>query len=80
MKFVLTRSARKDFKILDINMQNRVWRKVLGLLRNPYPSDMKKLRGEEILRVRVGKYRILYHLEKDTLHIVRIRHRKDVYR
>lgn len=80
MKLILTRSARKDFRTLDISTQSRVWKKVLELLRNPHPSDMKKLRGEEILRVRVGKYRILYHIEKDTLHIVRIRHRKDVYR
>ena len=50
---------------------------------NPLPPKVKKLEGEENLyRIRVGDYRIVYQLQKEIplILVVKIGHRKEVYR
>ena len=54
-----------------------------GLALQPRPPGVKKLVGEMTLhRVYSGTYRVLYDIFDDTISIcvVRIGHRKDVYR
>ncbi|MCZ7631356.1 MAG: type II toxin-antitoxin system RelE/ParE family toxin [Microthrixaceae bacterium] len=49
----------------------------------PRPPGCTKLTGEDaVYRVRIGDYRILYEVIDDRLliHVVRIGHRRDVYR
>ncbi len=48
----------------------------------PYLPSVSKLRGEEnIYRMRVGDYRVIFLLEKanNEIMILAVRHRKDVY-
>lgn len=50
---------------------------------NPRPHGTKKLVGlDQLFRVRVGDYRIVYQIQDDKLVVlvVGIGHRKDVYR
>ena len=49
---------------------------------DPRPSGCVKLTGAEKYRVRQGAYRILYTIEDDrvVVTIVRVAHRKSVYR
>jgi mRNA interferase RelE/StbE len=57
---------------------------IIELAENPAPANCKQLAGEDppLYRVRVGDYRILYHVDGDVLVVlvVHIGHRKDVYR
>ncbi len=56
--------------------------KLRALAEDPRPRGCKKLAGrEDIWRVRVGDYRVLYQILDDALLVlvVRVRHRKDVY-
>ena len=53
------------------------------LATDPYPVGMRKLAGSKrSYRVRVGVYRVIYTIEAAELviEIVRVGHRKDVYR
>ena len=46
-------------------------------------GDIKKLQGEKhppLFRLRVGKYRIVYHVENDEIIIAKIDTRGDVYK
>ena len=44
-------------------------------------GDIKRLQGETVeLRLRVGDYRVRFTEESGTLHIIRVRHRKEAYR
>jgi mRNA interferase RelE/StbE len=82
-KIVLTSAARRDLRSLPRSIVRRVDAKLLGLGKDPRPQDAKKLRDrDELLRVRVGDYRILYRVEDDRLVVlvVRIGHRREVYR
>lgn len=54
-----------------------------GLAENPRPIGSEKLTGSEDLhRIRVGDYRILYQIQDDALLVlvVKIGHRREVYR
>ena len=54
----------------------------MSLADDPRPLGSKKLSGQERYRLRQGDYRILYEIEDDKLIVcvVKVRHRRDVYR
>ena len=50
---------------------------------NPRPRGSRKLRGyDDVFRIRTGVFRIIYSIENDRLLIIilKVGHRKDVYR
>jgi mRNA interferase RelE/StbE len=78
-----TPKAERDFKALDWQIQRRLARRIDSLAENPYPQGIKKLAGEEELyRLRVGHYRIIYQVQGKRLVVlvIGIGHRSDVYR
>jgi mRNA interferase RelE/StbE len=53
------------------------------LVEEPYPRGTRKLSGyDDVFRIRVGRFRVLYSVVKNRLVILilKIGHRKDVYR
>lgn len=77
------RSAVKELEKLPRKTLARVIEAVNDLGRDPYPDGVRKLAGSErTYRIRVGDYRVLYSIFDDQLviEIIRIKHRKDVYR
>jgi len=82
-RIVVSKSAEKDLKRISTSVLNRIAVKVDALAEDPRPSGSKKLKGtqEELWRIRVGDYRIIYEIgdELKLVDIRRIRHRKDVY-
>jgi len=56
---------------------------MIALGDDPWPPGSRKLTGhEDVFRIRVGVYRIIYSVSGRTLVIVilKVGHRKDVYR
>lgn len=49
---------------------------------NPRPNGYIKLVGVDAYRIRVGNYRVIYQIidEIITIEIIKINHRKDVYK
>ena len=78
----IKKSALKEIERLPQKEIKVVLEKISALSENPRPHDCKKLSGEEKYRIRVGYYRILYLIEDDVLivYVVKVGHRKDVYR
>ncbi|MBD1915020.1 MULTISPECIES: type II toxin-antitoxin system RelE/ParE family toxin [Cyanophyceae] len=75
--------AVKQFKALPPQEQQRLKPKIDALAHEPRPAGMVKLAGEDDLcRIRVGDYRIVYTIEDARLLVlvVRVRHRREVYR
>lgn len=78
-----TPRANREFRALEKSTQRRLARRIDALAENPHPHGTKKLAGEDDLyRLRVGDYRIIYQVQGKRLVvlIVRIGHRADVYR
>lgn len=77
------RSAQKDLKTLPKPYILQILAAVEELAQNPYQRGIRKLSSTEYAyRRRVGPYRILYTVvETDRIiEVIKIRHRKEVYR
>ena len=76
-------SAKKDREKIPKKDRDRIDKAIALLGENPRPSKSNKLTGtENLYRIRVGDYRVIYSIsEKDvTVFIVRVRHRKEAYK
>jgi mRNA interferase RelE/StbE len=83
-QIVVKPSVRKEFRKLSIRVASAISDKIESLAQNPRPDGCKKLvnNKEDIWRVRVGDYRILYTIEDDIriVDIQHVGHRRDVYK
>jgi len=80
---LFTKSADSALRKLAVPIQKRITTAVDKLQDSPRPPNCVKLQGEDALwRIRVGDYRVVYAIRDEELIvlIVRIAHRKDVYR
>ena len=79
----VARRAAKFLAALQRRDQQRIRAAIELLAEDPRPPACIALAGEDgVYRVRVGDYRIVYEVVDDVLliHVVRIGHRRDVYR
>ena len=79
----LSSRAAKALDACEKGLKERIEDRIRQLVNNPRPIDSTSLSGtRDLLRVRVGNYRIVYQLEDpdNVVSIVRIGHRRDVYR
>lgn len=70
-------------KRLPAEAARRVDTAILSLADNPRPHGCRKMSGyKDTYRTRAGEYRIIYEIHDDVLVVlvVRIGHRRDVYR
>lgn len=78
----LKKSAVKELNNMPKEDLRKITRKIASLAHNPRPPGAEKLSGDEKYRIRCGNYRILYLIEDDVLivYVIKIGHRKNVYR
>jgi mRNA interferase RelE/StbE len=77
------KSVSKDLKSLPKPLRARALNVAENILaRDPYQGKPLAGRYKGLYRFRVGEYRIVYSIEQKRLvvFVLRIRHRKDVYR
>ncbi|HEY0552599.1 MAG TPA: type II toxin-antitoxin system RelE/ParE family toxin [Verrucomicrobiae bacterium] len=69
-------------KLRDEELAARLVAAMRALASNPRPTGCKKLKGNDLWRIRVSDYRILYQIHDRVLVVlvVSIGHRSDVYR
>lgn len=80
----VTKNAQKDLRQLPRDVAIRVLEKMQVLAENPFApnNNVKALAGGEGYRLRVGDYRAVYYIHEQALvlELVRVKHRKEVYR
>jgi len=81
-KVYFKESVEKDFSVIPKNDLKKILTRIEMLAENPRPSGCEKLTGQGRCRVRQGRYRIVYSVQDVvlTVWIVKVSHRKDVYR
>ena len=57
------RSVRKELNGLDDKTYLRIVAAIHPFRENPRPPSMKKLTGQEVYRIRLGDYRVLYSVD-----------------
>ena len=75
-------SVEKDFKIIPRADLRKILDRIKILAHNPRPPGCEKLTDRDSYRIRQGQYRIIYAIQDDvlTVWVVKVSHRKDVYR
>ena len=82
-KIEVSLTAEKQLRKLSQKDQISVLKRIQELSGEPRPNHSRKLRGQNnVYRVRVGNHRILYSIEDKhlTVIILKVGHRRDVYR
>ena len=76
-------TAERQIRKLPRSDQVRVLRIIQALAIDSRPAGCRKLSGhEDVFRVRIGRYRVLYAIEDRRLVIIvlKVGDRKDIYR
>lgn len=82
-KVILKPSVEKDLRSMPQSFVARVFKHIETLKDEPFPRQSIKLAGaEQLYRIRIGDYRVIYSVDKSNKQIVihYVRHRRDVYR
>jgi mRNA interferase RelE/StbE len=75
-------SAVKELEALQNKDRRRIVGKIQSLAEKARPPGCEKLTGQDRYRLRQGAFRILYEVTDadSTVTVVKIGHRRDVYR
>ncbi len=75
-------SAVKELKNLQEADRGRIVDRIQALAQDPRPRGYEKLTGGSRYRVRQGSHRVLYEVDDEAqiVTVVKIGHRRDVYR
>lgn len=76
-------STKKDLKKITKSEIPKIIQAVEALTEEPRPNGSTKLSGSEFTyRIRIGNYRVIYEIHDDVvlIEVVKVGHRKDVYR
>ncbi len=76
------RSVEKDLARIPKRDLLLILARIESLGADPRPMGCEKLSGQEQYRIRQGRYRIIYSIQDNelTVWVVKVGHRKDVYR
>jgi mRNA interferase RelE/StbE len=80
-KLLILPSTQKNLEQLEKVQRKQIVSKIQSLQTNPRPHGYIKLKDVDAYRIRIGYYRIIYHIKDNELIviIIKIGHRKDIY-
>ncbi len=82
-EIIIKPTAEKSLDKIPWPARRRIADAMERLRSNPRPAGTVKLTGDENLwRIRIGSYRVVYEIHDDRLIVLvlRVAHRKDAYR
>ena len=82
-RIVFTLSAKKDIDGLDTTVKKQLYKKFVYFSNiTDIKGVSKKLHNYDVgeYRLRVGSFRVIFDLDKHTIIVLRVQHRKDVYK
>jgi mRNA interferase RelE/StbE len=82
-RLIFAKSAKDDIGRLDAVIQKRLSKKLAQVAALADVTLVAKILTGNlggVYRIRVGDYRVLFVLEGGNINILRVQHRKDVYR
>jgi len=81
-KILFKKSVQKDFNSIPKKDLNKIIDRIKLLGEDPRLPGCEELTGQQRYRLRQGRYRILYSIQDDelTVWVVKVGHRKDIYR
>lgn len=80
-KVSLARLAIKGLQGIPADQRRAIMAKIDTYAADPasLTNNVKRLRGSQHMRLRVGAYRVIFVVEGDTLVVTAVGHRRDIY-
>ena len=80
-KIIITERAVKDIEKLDIKTKKRIGTKLKHYSKEPFKYATKLINTSiGTYRFRIGNYRVVFDIDEDKIIILRVGHRKDIYK
>ncbi|MGD8538107.1 MAG: type II toxin-antitoxin system RelE/ParE family toxin [Candidatus Aminicenantes bacterium] len=81
-KIFIKKSAADELSKIPKKSITKIVERLQSLALNPRPSGCHKLSVRNLYRIRYGDYRIVYLIKDETseVHIIKIGHRREIYR
>lgn len=80
-KIRFKKSVIKDLKILDLKDKKRILDKTEEVLsENPQKCPLLRGRFAGLRKLRIGSYRVIFSIMDKEVWVLRIKHRRNVYR
>jgi mRNA interferase RelE/StbE len=81
-RLLFKESVQKDFHGIPKKDLREILSRIKILADDPRPPGCEKLTGQDRYRMRQGRYRVVYSVEDEerTVTVVKVGHRKDIYR
>ena len=79
MKISYSKTFEKKFSKYDRKLQEKIFNAIQKLP----DGDVKRLTGNDIppiYRIRISKYRILFHMNEEEIQILKVDSRGDIYK
>jgi mRNA interferase RelE/StbE len=78
---VFAPEAAREFDSLDSTVRGRVERALDELAVDPLAlrNQIKRLKGDPSMRLRVGDWRIIFELRRGEIVVLAIAHRREIY-
>ncbi len=83
MKIIFSKNAFRGLSRLEKNIQKRISEKLDFYIAQDNPLDFaERLTDQQFgdWRFRIGEHRILFDVEKEKILILKVGHRKDIYK
>ena len=77
------KSVTKELTDIPKEYSTKIFNEISNLSEIPRPDGCRKLKGtNNIYRIKINEYRVIYSIEDNilTIEIIRIAHRKEAYR
>ena len=80
-KVVFTQRAVKDLENIDEQMRNRIAVKLQEYAKGPQRYARKLINSKiGTYRFRIGDYRVVFDIDRENIAILKIGHRKSIYK
>ncbi len=81
MNILIQPRAKKELKALPKDAIGQILKKLYSIKDDPL-RHIKRLKKHSLWKLRIGDYRAIIYVETktDTLHVIKIGHRKSIYK
>lgn len=83
MRIIFTERAKKDWQNLSREIQNQIRKKLSFHIQSGnifHFAEKLKNRSSGEYRFRIGDYRLIFDFKNDIILVLKVGHRKDIYR
>lgn len=75
----ISKSAQKDLSSLDLQVRQRVLKRLVEMQSDPFKSAVKLAGSPGLFRVRVSDWRIIFIVSGQSVIVQRVGHRREIY-